>query len=167
MMEFLSSDTRHKYLFMRQSPSFLLFLFLILSRTVGAAEGPSHHHQGMMEMDVADERISLGLPEPMRRHQLANMRSHLEAVREIIADLAAGRFDHAAEVAHARLGLTPEMQRMCNMFRNEEFRAHGLAFHHQADAMAEIFRKGKLDDALNALGETLDHCVQCHQRFRQ
>ena len=152
---------------MYRRPSILLILHLTLSGPVRAAEGPSHRHGGMMDMDTADGRISLRLPAPMREHQLANMRSHLEAVREIVGDLAAGRFDHAATVAHRRLGLTPEMQRMCNMFRNEEFRARGLAFHRQADAMAEEFRRGKLEGALDALGETLDHCVQCHRRYRQ
>jgi len=148
----------------------LLVLLLSPMAASAARQSTPHDHEGMGQPgagDTGEGRISLGLPPAMKRQQLANMRAHLEAVREIISDLGAGRFEHAARTAHQRLGLTPMMAQMCNRFANAEFRDRGLAFHHQADRMAEVFREGDPDRSLQALNETLGHCVQCHRRFRQ
>jgi len=123
------------------------------------------HHQ-MMEANK-DSRISLHLSPQRKQHQLANMRSHLEALRNIIGLLSKGDFDAASAIAHDKLGLTPEMKKMCNMFDNEDFRKQGLAFHKSADALGDVLKTGNLQRSLDALHTTMNSCVQCHATFRQ
>jgi len=69
-------------------------------------------HQGTA--GVSDKRISLGIGPQQKQHQLANMRSHLEAVQSIIGMISENRFDEASKVAHEKWGLTSEMRQMCN-----------------------------------------------------
>jgi len=122
----------------------------------------------MMQMDApADNRISLKLTPQMKQRQLANMRSHVEAVRNIIGLLGKGEFDKASEIAHSKLGLTPEMKKMCNMFANDDFRKLGLAFHKSADELGDVLKTGNMKGSLNALHRTMNSCVKCHAAFRQ
>ncbi len=114
-----------------------------------------------------DPRISLNLPAPMRRKQLSMMRGHLKAVDDIIALVAEGKFDAASRVAHGRLGLTPEMKKMCDMFENDDFREMGLAFHQRADRLGDTLKTGDMKQSLRALRVMLNSCVQCHDTFRQ
>jgi len=128
----------------------------------------SEHHQIMHQMESAtDKRTSLHLPEQMKSQQLANMRSHLEAVRNIIGLMSSGKFDEASETAHQKLGLTPEMKKMCNMFDNNDFRTLGLAFHKSADVLGDTLKTGNMKRSLSALHNTMNSCVQCHATFRQ
>jgi len=125
-------------------------------------------HSGMHEMKQSyDSRISLGLSPKMKRHQLANMRSHVEAVRSIIGLLANGKFDEASSIAHNKLGLTPKMKKMCNMVDNDDFRKLGLAFHKSADELGDVLKTGNMKLSLSALHRTMHSCVQCHATFRQ
>ena len=124
----------------------------------------SHHH---MMGHTSDDRISLGLSPQMKAHQLANMRSHVEAVQTIIGLMATGDFNTASETAHSQLGLTEEMQRMCGMFGNEDFKNLGLAFHKSGDALGDALETKDVDNSLSALHTTLGYCVQCHATFRQ
>ncbi len=119
-------------------------------------------------MDHAnDNRVSLGLSPQMKKHQLANMRAHVEAVQAIVGLMAEGKFEQASETAHSKLGLTPEMKNMCSMFGNEEFTSLGLEFHQSADALAETLKSKDLNKSLRALQTTLGYCVTCHATFRQ
>ncbi len=128
----------------------------------------SQHYQMMHMMKAgSDKRTSLQLPEQMKGQQLAMMREHLEAVNDIIADIAAGKFDAASQTAHQKLGLTPEMKKMCNMFGNDDFRKLGLAFHKSADHLGDVLKTGDLKRSLSALHITMNSCVQCHATFRQ
>jgi hypothetical protein len=148
-------------------------LALILAGLAAAALAvdkpePAEHmgHHDMMT-SLMDDRISLGLSPQMKQHQLANMRSHVEAVQSIVGLLATEDFDTASEIARARLGLTEEMAMMCNMFENEEFRDLGLAFHESGDALADTLQSRDAKRSLAALHTTMGYCVQCHAKFRQ
>jgi len=123
-----------------------------------------HHH---MMGETTDSRISLHLSPEMKQGQLANMRSHLEAVRNIVGLIATGDFDKASDIAHHKLGLTPEMKKMCNMFGNDDFKKLGLAFHQSADTLGDVLKTGDMQASLNALHTTMNSCVQCHATFRQ
>jgi len=131
-------------------------------------ESMMEHHHMMHQMESStDKRTPLHLPEQMKAQQLANMRSHLEAVRNIIGLMASGKFDAASETAHQKLGLTPEMEKMCNMFDNDDFRTMGLAFHQSADKLGDVLKTGDMKRSLAALHNTMNSCVQCHATFRQ
>ncbi len=147
----------------------IALLFLMSLITVYAQTGKEliPDHPVTMDHNTNDKRISLNLPHRMKAQQLANMRSHVEALREIIGLLAKGDFDRASAVAHRKLGLTEDMKRMCGMFPNEDFRAIGLQFHRSADDLAETLRTRDMAKALQGLHDTMDYCVQCHATFRQ
>jgi len=123
-----------------------------------------HQHHGM---DTMDTRTSLGLSAPMKQHQLSNMREHVEAVRSIVGLIAEQKFDEASTVAHVKLGLTPEMQSMCNMFENEDFRKLGFAFHKSGDDLGDALKTGDVDASLRALNKTMGYCVERHATYRQ
>lgn len=130
-----------------------------------SASGEMQHHHMMHE--VNDGRVSLGLSTQMKQHQLTNMRSHLEAVRDIIGLIAEQEFDEASGIAHSKLGLTEEMQQMCSMFNNAEFMKLGMAFHQSGDVLGDVLKTKDTNKSLRALQNTLGYCVECHAAFRQ
>ncbi len=144
-------------------------ILLLMTLTAAYAEDRQMHHHAMMQdmTSSADPRISLKLHAPMRQHQLSMMREHLQAVRDIISDISAGRFDEASLTAHQKLGLTPEMKKMCNRFSNGDFRKLGLTFHKRADELGEVLQTRDLKRSLDALQATMNVCVECHSKFRQ
>ena len=123
----------------------------------------SHHHN----MSMMDARTSLGLSEQMKQHQLSNMREHVEAIKSIVGLMAEKKFEDASKVAHAKLGLTPDMQSMCNMFENENFRKLGFAFHKSGDDLGDALKTKDVNASLRALNKTMEYCVTCHATFRQ
>jgi hypothetical protein len=138
------------------------------------AEGKEHDDKSMKHHEMMhhnhqtnDERISLNMPPQMKQHQLANMRSHLAAVQTIIQLIADEKFELASKEAHEKLGLTEEMKNMCNMFEDENYRSLGFAFHKSGDELGKILLKKNAKKSLQALGKTMDYCVQCHATYRQ
>lgn len=116
---------------------------------------------------IDDGRISLDLNPMQKNHQLSNMRSHLEAVQEITLLLSQEDFDKASEIAYTKLGSTTEMKLMCASFGNKGFENLGIEFHKSADKMSQVFKKRNKDNALAALSNTLNYCVQCHATYKQ
>jgi hypothetical protein len=123
-----------------------------------------HHHH---DMSMPDARISLGLSPEMKQHQLSNMREHVEAIRSIVGLIPENKFEDAAKIARAKLGLTPEMQAMCNMFDNDNFKKLGLAFHKSGDELGDALQTKDVNLSLRALNKTMQYCVECHATFRQ
>ena len=128
-----------------------------------AAEEDMHHH----DMNMMDMRTSLNLSAEMKQHQLSNMRSHVEAIKNIVGLIAENKFDEASKIAHDKLGLTPEMKVMCNMFDNEKFKTLGLAFHKSGDDLGEALQTKDVNTSLRALNKTMEYCVTCHATYRQ
>jgi len=158
---------------MNRNPATTLLALLLLAGAVlpsaadetgKTAEVAMHH---AMMQPAKDNRISLNLSPQMKAHQLANMRSHLEAMQAISGLMADGKFDEASQIAHAKLGLTEEMKTMCAMFENESFRSIGMAFHKSGDALGDALKAKDTEASLRAMGATLAYCVQCHATFRQ
>jgi len=123
----------------------------------------SHHH----EMNMMDTRTSLGLSAEMKQHQLSNMREHVEAIKSIVGLMAENKFEEASKIAHAKLGSTPEMLKMCNMFDNKDFKTLGLAFHKSGDELGEALQTRDVNVSLRALNRTMQYCVECHGAYRQ
>lgn len=128
----------------KQLPKFFVMM-AILSMAVysyagdksGTSEGVDQHQ---MKHSMSDKRISLGLPQAMKQHQLSNMRSHLEAIQIIVNLIAEDEFMKASEVAYSRLGMTDEMRKMCSRIKNKDFTALGQAFHQSGDALGEALK---------------------------
>lgn len=123
----------------------------------------SHHH----DMSMMDTRTSLGVSPEMKQHQMSNMRQHVEAITSIVGLMSEGKFEEASNIAHSKLGLTPEMQKMCSMFNNEKYMALGLAFHKSGDDLGDALKTKNVNASLRALNKTMQYCVECHATFRQ
>lgn len=142
-------------------------LSILATLSMAQAAEPMMHHGNHHQTSMADTRISLQLSPEMKQHQLANMRGHVEAVKSIVGLMAEKKFAEASGVAHTQLGLTPEMQSMCDMFGNENFRKLGHAFHKSGDELGEVLKTGNVGKSLSALNRTMQYCVECHAAFRQ
>lgn len=118
-------------------------------------------------MQINDKRISLKLNPMQKNHQLKNMRSHLEAIQNIIGLIANEKYDEASKIAYKKLGSTTEMKLMCASFGNKKFENLGLEFHKSADKMSEIFKNKDKNKSLEAISNTMNYCVECHSTFRQ
>lgn len=140
----------------------------VISLNMAAADNEkmqmgNHHH----EMSVMDTRTSLGISPELKQHQLSNMRGHVEAIKSIVGLMSEGKFDDASKIAHAKLGLTPDMQAMCGMFNNEKFEKLGLAFHKSGDELGDALITKDVNASLRALNKTMQYCVECHATYRQ
>lgn len=132
-----------------------------------AAEEMMHHGNHHQEMSMIDTRISLELSPEMKQHQLLNMRGHVEAIKSITGLMAESEFEEASKMAHSQLGLTPEMQSMCDMFSDRNFRELGYAFHKSGDDLGDALKTRNITESLRALNKTMQYCVECHATFRQ
>jgi antitoxin component HigA of HigAB toxin-antitoxin module len=120
-----------------------------------------------------DIRQKVELPPPMREHLLANMRDHLRALETITRLLSAQRYDEAAEVAEARLGITSmQAHGAAHMapFMPEGMRTIGTAMHRAASRFALVARdaevSGDLGAAFGGLSLVMQQCVACHSGYR-
>lgn len=146
-------------------PAFIGLAGLNMASAAGEQmQHKNHHHHAMSMMET---RISIGLPEEMKQHQLSNMREHLEAVNSIIGLMSESKFEDASKIAHNQLGSTPEMLKMCRMMGNEKFVALGLAFHKSGDDLGNILKTKDVTASLRALNRTVQYCVECHATYRQ
>lgn len=149
----------------------LLVVFTLVgmggSNLVFAAGDQMQHHDHHHGMSMMDTRISLGLSAEMKQHQLSNMREHTEAIQSIIGLMSENNLEEAAKIAHSKLGLTPEMQKMCNMMGGEKFTTLGIAFHKSGDDLGDALQTGDVNKSLRALNKTMQHCVECHATYRQ
>ena len=132
-----------------------------------AADEKMQHETLHHDMSMMDMRTSLKLSAEMKQHQLSNMREHVEAIKSIVGLMSEGKFDDASKIAHTKLGLTPEMQAMCDKFKNEKFKALGLAFHKSGDDLGDVLQTKDVNASLRALNTTMQYCVECHSTYRQ
>jgi len=151
---------------------FLSLFFVFNSHAENAKHLSMHSKHGNTSKhcntpNSCDKRTSLGLPPKKKLHQLSMMRSHLEAVEEIVGLISESNFEEASQVAHTKLGLTDEMKKMCSMFKNTEFKDMGYAFHKSGDALGEALKSKDIKKSLTALNTTLGKCTSCHRNFRQ
>ena len=152
-------------------------------------------HVTMHEMHMAgmsiDHRQVVDFPPAMRAHNLASMRDHLQALSEILAAMAAGRYAEAGRIADARLGMNspaaagckaeaptdgtqvstpPSMEHQMALAMPEAMRKIGLDMHMSASTFAVEARKagrtGDTKPALAALSRVTRRCTACHANFR-
>jgi hypothetical protein len=158
---------------------------LVLGAVSVAAQ--QHEHMPM----PTDDRQQLDFPEPMRKHMLMNMRSHFEALGDVLAALGEGDGPKASRVARERLGLQSpaaaacvksgtrtggeedhmtHMASMMSQFMPEEMRAMGYAMHESASDFAVEAAKmppgGDPKPALKALAKVTENCAACHAAYR-
>lgn len=172
---------------MRPTPILAIVTALAVLGAVGVAAQQSEH----MGMPL-DTRQPLDFPPHMRKHMLMNMRSHLEALGEILAALGEGDGVKAGAIAKARLGLelpaaaaclkpgasaaSAKMSPMVDMasmmaeHMPPQMREMGYAMHEFASAFAVEAAKmppgGDAKPALKALAQVTQNCAACHAEYR-
>lgn len=158
---------------------------LVLEAVSVAAQ--QHDHSAM----PADARRPLDFPDHMRQHMLMNMRSHFEALGDIVAALGEGDGAKASQIAKERLGLESpaaaacqkpgvggeahsrhmsQMAAMMAEFMPEQMRAMGYAMHESASDFAveaaKMLPGGDPKPALKALAKVTENCSACHAAYR-
>ena len=121
------------------------FIGIIGLNVAFAADETMHHESHRHDMSMMDTRTSLELSAEMKQHQLSNMREHVDAIKTIIGFMSENKFEDASKVAHTKLGLTPEMQKMCSMFNDKKFMTLGLAFHKSGDYLGDTLQTKDLN----------------------
>lgn len=136
-----------------------------------------------------DARQLVNFPPEMRRHTLANMRDHLEALSEILGAMGERQYARASRIASARLGLDSpsaegcrpqasadapqrpaQMDHQMGQFMPESMRSLGLSMHQAASEFAAeaatAGKSGNAAPALSALSKVTGQCSACHAGFR-
>ncbi|WP_156782109.1 hypothetical protein [Acidihalobacter aeolianus] len=120
-----------------------------------------------------DSRIEVMFPPMLKRQTLFTMRLHLQGVAEIQQALASGRFEKAAEIATATLGMSSMHGHQ--MAEEAKYMPHGMmklgALMHQRAAEFAISAQdaaatGNLKPPLRALSRMTETCVACHSAYR-
>lgn len=171
---------------MRSKTIFAAACGLSLFAAAAVAEDMDHHAHMKMSPMMKDTRVEVDVPGPMKAKMLANMRSHQEAITEILAALSKGDGAGAAKVATERLGVAApgsaackpdaksgelgDMPAMMARHMPDEMRALGMTMHAQADKFAEeaakIKQGGDLRPALAELSQVVQACNACHAAYR-
>jgi len=116
-----------------------------------------------------DERQLVDMPPMMQNHMLANMRDHLAAISEILASLADGHFDQAADIAEQRLGMSSMQAHGAGHMAPlmpQGMRHNGRQMHQAASRFARTAQEGEPAAAYKALSEVTAACVACHAAYR-
>jgi hypothetical protein len=116
-----------------------------------------------------DGRQLVQLPEMMQTHMLANMRDHLATLDEILAALAEGKLDRAADIAENRLGMSSlDKHGASHMapYMPEQMRNTGTEMHRAASRFALTAQEGDPLRAYASLQHVTAECVNCHAAYR-
>jgi hypothetical protein len=123
-----------------------------------------------------DPRQLVRLPEMMQEHMLGNMRDHLVTLNGVIGDVADGKFDAAAKLVEARLGMSSlSLHGAAQMapFMPKPMQDAGTAMHHAASRLAIVLQNAAVTpnaDAMRkvsgALHEVTSACTGCHASYR-
>ena len=119
----------------------------------------------------ADPRTKVAMPADLRGDFLEHMRHHMDALDDVIANLAAADFQGAAAVARAEL--VPGSGQGFGRYLPLEFREMGLGMHRAAADFAAIAQAvppqaaaGDWQKAITALQAISTHCRACHATYR-
>jgi cytochrome c556 len=116
-----------------------------------------------------DSRQLVELPKMMQEHMMSNMRGHLVAINEILANMASGELDQAAEIAEKQLGMSAmELHGASHMakFMPEGMQQAGTNMHRAASRFALKAQEGEVLSAYSALSKVTAACVACHSSYR-
>lgn len=145
----------------------LLGFALLIAATAGARA---------QDMHMQDTRTLVRLPQHMQQHMLANMRDHLVTLDAILGNVADGKYDAAAKLAEARLGMSSlSLHGAAQMapFMPQPMQAMGTEWHHAASRLVIVLQNASLtQDAAamrkvaGALHAVTSACTGCHAAYR-
>ena len=125
---------------------------------------------------VDDARELVKLPPMMREHMLGNMRDHLLTLDQILGAVAEAKFDDAAKLAEARLGMSSlSSHDAAHMapFMPKPMQDMGTAMHRAASRLVIVLQDAavtpgadSLRKVAGALHEVTSACTSCHAAYR-
>lgn len=124
---------------------------------------------GAAVADEQDTRQQISMPDMMKKHMLAQMRDHLQALHDIQAAMARGELDKASDIAETRLGVSSmpmQMQQQMMQYMPQAMRMMGMEMHKSASRFARTATEGDMLRALDSLSTVTRQCVACHAAYR-
>ena len=125
---------------------------------------------------VDDAREPVKLPPMMREHMLGNMRDHLVTLDRILGAVADAKFDDAAKLAEARLGmssLTSHDAAHMAPFMPKPMQEMGTSMHRAASRLVIVLQDASvtpnaesLQRIAGALHAVTTACTSCHAAYR-
>jgi hypothetical protein len=135
--------------------------------------GASQAQQTRQEQDT---RQFVHLAAPMQEHMLSNMRDHLATLNEIIGDVANGKYDAAAKIAEARLGMSSlSLHGAAHLapYLPKPMQNIGTSMHHAASRLVIVLQNAAVTptaDAMRDINRALyavtTACEACHAGYR-
>lgn len=123
-----------------------------------------------------DPRELVKLPAPLQEHMLGNMRDHLATLNAILGDVADGKYDAAAKVAEARLGMSSlSLHGAAHLapYLPKPMQGIGTAMHHAASRLVIVLQDASVNptaeamrDINRALYAVTTACEACHASYR-
>jgi cytochrome c556 len=123
-----------------------------------------------------DARELVKLPPMMRDHMLGNMRDHLLTLDRILGAVSEAKFDDAAKVAEARLGmssLTAHDAAHMAPFMPKAMQDMGTEMHHAASRLVIVLQDASVtpdaesvQKVAGALHAVTTACTSCHAAYR-
>ena len=131
---------------------------------------------GIGASQAQDTRELVKLPPPMQEHMLGNMRDHLATLNEIIGDVADSKYDAAAKIAEARLGMSSlSLHGAAHMapYMPKPMQDIGTSMHRAASRMVIVLQDASvaptaeaMRDISRALHAVTSACEACHAGYR-
>ena len=121
---------------------------------------------GLTAHDMVDNREALELSPRLSHRLLSNMREQLAATRAIIGYLAQENFDRAASTARTKLGMTDDLKLVYDSTESADFRKLAMEATSSSTELVHALQSKEIQASLLALRETMSHCIQCHNRFK-
>jgi hypothetical protein len=131
---------------------------------------------GLSAGQAQDTRELVKLPPPMQEHMLGNMRDHLATLNDILGAVADEKYDAAAKVAEARLGMSSlSLHGAAHLaqFMPKPMQDIGTSMHHAASRLVIVLQDASVAptaDAMRkingALHEVTSACEACHAGYR-
>jgi hypothetical protein len=146
---------------------FCIAVLLLLAAGLGA---------GIDASQAQDARQLVKLPPPMQEHMLGNMRDHLATLNAILGDIADAKYDAAAKIAEARLGMSSlSLHGAAHLapFMPKPMQDIGTNMHHAASRLVIVLQDASAAPTAEAMREinralyaVTTQCEACHAGYR-
>ena len=116
-----------------------------------------------------DTRLMVELPAPMKAHMLENMRGHLLVIDQLLKFLSEEKFDEAADLAEAELGMSSLHKHGAHHiapYYPKGMRLAGQTMHKSASQFSRVAQEGDTLAALKALSKVTAACTACHAGYK-
>ena len=155
--------------------NFILVSFILVVSSHAESNSAHSYNMSLLNSGTTIEEITNGdkrkpviMTKKMAKHQLKNMREHLEALTEIIEAMGKTNFKKM-QYAAQKLASTSQMNKLCNNMGKATpgFTEMGRALHQSADKLVHFAKQKNYGEFVKGLGATMRTCTSCHASFKQ